>query len=489
MSPKKVLLTSAVQPIAGCSPDVYSWNKRPGAIRLFLCFLDHPGLAFLGANLPVDILAYPSREQFEQALEAKPDILGISFYINETEIALRMVERARACGVREIWAGNYGGNSPQIASAFDRVFKGWSELSIATHLGLPKQPLHHPEIYGVLGCNMGGPSILSGTLYSSRGCPWTCNFCQTPDFYGKAQPIPLEELERIVRIYERRGIRAINILDENFGTFKSHARLVVEMLHHHGMRWIALTRVDTLSENLDHWQAHGLIGAHVGIESLNADSLEGANKRVTKERTIDLLRRLSRHHLFVQAFYIIGFEEDTVASIQRDITELARLDVDLVQVQVLTPYPGTLQRAMIEQKYGIFDHNLSRYNSRNLVWNHPNITPAEMKALQLWADRKLSTSMRALRSLAKIVAFGGRSGLSLEGVSALRGSVSPAARSLKAELEPQLEAARRWTRTGWTTAYEEVQPDASRTARFTEGYVRRTVAADSASSTPAPGRA
>jgi hypothetical protein len=483
MSPKKVLLTSPVQPIAGCSPDVYSWNKRPGAIRLFLCFLNHPGLGFLKANLPVDILEYPSQAQFDRALETRPDILGISFYINETEIALRMAEQARARGVREIWAGNYGGTSPQIAAAFDRVFKGWSEVAIAQQLGLPKQPLRHPELYGVLGCNLSGLTIISGTLYTSRGCPWTCNFCQTPDFYGKAHPIPLEELERIVRVYKERGTHAINILDENFGTFKQHARQVVEMLHRHQMRWIALTRVDTLSENFDHWQPHGLIGAHVGVESLNAASLEGAKKRVDQACTVDLLRRLSRHNLFVQAFYIIGFEEDTVASIRRDITELAQLDVDLVHVQVLTPYPGTLQRAMIEQKYGIFDHNLSKYNSRNLVWNHPNITPEEMKALQLWADQQLSTSRRALRSLAKIVAFGGTPHLSLKGVGALRDTMRPAARALKTELKPRLDAAYRWAQGGWAAAYEEVPAEASYTARPTEGYVRPVVSAGQASAT------
>jgi len=201
MPGRRVLLTSPLQPIGGCSPDVYSWNKTPGAVRLFLSFLSHPGLCFLGANLPVETLEYPSRQDFERALETPPDVLGISFHINESEIALTMAQQARARGVKEVWAGNYGAYNPEIAWAFDRVFTGWSEHAVAQALGLDATPreIVHPELYGVLGTSFKAPVILSGTLYTSRGCPWTCNFCQTPDFYGKPAPIPLAEIERIVR--------------------------------------------------------------------------------------------------------------------------------------------------------------------------------------------------------------------------------------------------------------------------------------------------
>ncbi len=464
MTYPRVLLASPVQPIAGASPDVYSWNKQPGALRLFLNFLNHPGLSFLKANLPVDILEYPSQAQFDAALARKPDIVGLSFYINETEIALRMADQARAAGAKEVWAGNYGAATPQIASHFDRVFQGWSEGAIAEALDQPRGPLRHPEIYGVLGCAGTPLNIISGTLFTSRGCPWTCNYCQTPAFYGKSQPIQLDEIERIVALYHSRGVRAINILDENFGTFKTHARRVVELLHRYGMRWIALTRVDTLAENFDLWHAHGLIGAHLGVESLNGVSLEGAKKRIDEAGTFALLERMSRNNLFVQAFYILGFEEDTPRSIRSDIQELARLDVDLVQIQVLTPYPGTLQRALIEQKYGIGDHNLSKYNSRNLVWNHPNITPDEMKALQAWADAQLVSSARAVRSMAKLLFHHGAPGFSMGGLETLATTLRPEARVLKRALRWKLEAARAWSRRGWE-AYEECADAEAVTAR------------------------
>lgn len=466
MKNPRALFVSPVQPIGGCSANVYSWDKQPTRIRWHFSFLNHPGLCFLKANTPCEILEYPSQATFSAALANPPDVLGISFYINETETALRMVAEARRRGVKEVWAGNFGAYSPEVAQAFDRVFHGWGEAKVAETLRVSPTPsgqFVHPEMYGAVGMNVPPATVLAGLLFTSRGCPWTCNFCQTPSFYGKASPVPLEAIDRVVWTYRQRGVRIVNVLDENFGTFPQHAREVAELLHRHGMGWVALTRVDTLLKNFDVWQAKGLVGAHLGIESLNQLSLAGASKRIDQPESVRLLERMSQHHMFVQAFYILGFETDTAESIRHNVEQLARLDIDVVQVQVLTPYPRTEQRAEIERKYGIFDHNLSRYNSRHLVWNHPHITPDEMRLLQQWANAKLSSSWRALRTLAKFAFFFGKKRLNLRGLClALGAPAGPAARLQRAFARP-LAAMRRWSTSSWTP-HEEVETEHSVTA-------------------------
>ena len=467
MRDSRALFVSPVQPIGGCSANVYNWNKLPARVRIAMSFLNHPGLCFLKANTPCDILEYPTQDMFDQALVEPPDILGISFYINETELALRMAQQARRAGVREIWAGNFGAYSPQVDGFFDRIFSGWSEIAVAQALGSPPvspQEFVHPEIYGAIGSNLLPNMIMSGILFTSRGCPWTCNFCQTPSFYGKVSQIPLEAIDKVLWTYKRNGIVGINILDENFGTFRKHASEVVRLLHRHGMRWIALTRVDTLLKHFDNWVAHGLFGAHLGIESLNQMSLSGASKRIEKLDSVRLLTEMSQHNMFVQSFYILGFEQDTVASVREDIETLAGLDTDVVQVQVLTPYPRTELRTTIENQYGILNENLSMYNSRNLVWGHPNISPDEMRELQAWAHSKLSSSRRAWRTISKFALYFGRSRPNFYGVRLLANGWRRPERRLKKALAPQLASAREWARVPWS-AYEEVPAAASLTEK------------------------
>lgn len=452
-----MLFTSPCQPIGGCSPDVYSWNKQTAAVKVIMTFLNHPGLSFLGANLPgVEILEYPTWEAFERALAEPPEVLGISFYINETELAVRMARHARERGVRQVWAGNYGAYSPQVEPHFDRVFSGWGEAQAAIALGrepTPPDQLVHPPIFGGWGSNLLPGLTLHGFLFTSRGCPCTCNFCQTPDFYGRAVPVPLAAIDRVLWEYRRLGVATINVLDENFGIFPAHSREVMRLLQGYGFRWSPLCRVDLLLKHFEEWTEHGLYGAHIGIESLNTASLDGASKKIDSRKSVELLRLMSRRNLLVHAFYIIGFEEDTADSVRRDIVELAELDVDLAQIQILTPYPRTPLRDLVEEKYGIFDHNLSLYNSRNLVWNHPAIEPEEMRELQVWANRKLFTSRRALRSAAKVLAFDCTERPTFRGVSRLFGGRRTG--ELKRLTRRGVESSRRWSRNGWV-AYEEV---------------------------------
>jgi hypothetical protein len=168
---------------------------------------------------------------------------------------------------------------------------------------------------------------------------------------------------------------------------------------------------------------------------------------------------MGRHHMFVQAFYIIGFEHDTVPSVRSDVEALARLDVDLVQVQVLTPYPQTRERDNIAERFGLHDHDYSHYNSRHLVWNHPRISRAEMRELQRFANARLASSSRALRTLAKFAVFGGRRQLGREGMSLLAATLGRSSTELHRNYQRGLNSARAWSRVGWYS-YEGTTPTA-----------------------------
>ena len=73
---------------------------------------------------------------------------------------------------------------------------------------------------------------------------------------------------------------------------------------------------------------------------------------------------------------------------------LASLKLDLYQICILNPLPRTELWDYIDNKYGIFDRNWEHYDTKHLVWNHPNIRPKEMKMLLDWCFRKLYRPFR-----------------------------------------------------------------------------------------------
>ena len=383
--------------------DVAVWRKRENIFSVNAPITEHFGLRFLKANVPeITILEYPTRERFLGELKKGWDVVGISFYINETYDAVAMAQAAREHGASEVWAGNYGALNSDLEGHFDRLQTGWGENTLASLFGRDIVDIVHPPTYMHINYK-GIPVQKWGVLFTSRGCNKTCHFCQTPRFYRKPYPMKIDTLDRVLWEYRRQGVGQVIILDENFGHFEDFTREVVELIYSYGLSWNPLTRVENVYKNYDDWVGRGLCGASMGVESLNQDSLDGAKKGNDGQQIRDLLTWMLRDNLLVQTFYIIGFEQDTVSSIRDNIRELREYHVDSPQIQILTPYPKTILFRTVEEKYGILDYDLSKYDSTHLVWNHPNVSPEEMRELLFWSNDLLFTMRNSSRTLGKIV--------------------------------------------------------------------------------------
>ena len=96
------------------APEGFAWRFRmPRQISF--------GLRFLRQNIPgIEILEYPTRAEYRQALERGWDAVGFSFYLEESNQILQMAQQARDAGVARLWAGNYGALTPGAAGQLRR---------------------------------------------------------------------------------------------------------------------------------------------------------------------------------------------------------------------------------------------------------------------------------------------------------------------------------------------------------------------------------
>ena len=74
------------------APEGFTWRFRmPRRISF--------GLRFLRQNVPgIEILEYPTRAEYRRMLERGWDVVGFSFYLEESNEILRMAEEARTGG-------------------------------------------------------------------------------------------------------------------------------------------------------------------------------------------------------------------------------------------------------------------------------------------------------------------------------------------------------------------------------------------------------
>ncbi|NIP55867.1 MAG: radical SAM protein [Phycisphaerae bacterium] len=388
------------------------------------------GLRFLQANIPeITILEYPSRKEYLRVLSLGWDVVGYSFYANEIPIIHKMVSAARRLNVAELWGGNYGVITPEAAALFDRVFYGYSEGQIAKSLGISQYEFIHPPLITHFCFGKGLGLLPVGILFTQRGCNRNCTFCQTPVFCGRTlNPISLESIKRVINAYRRLRVGAILILDECFGALPRQSDSVTLMLRDSALPWLPMTRVDILDRNLTEWADRGMFGALLGIEAFRGDNLESVRKTCGIEKVLSLINRMHVLDLIAIGFFMIGFENDTEASLQEDLRQLESLKLDIVQVCILTPFHGTSLYQRLSEKYGIDESDLSKFDGKNLVWNHPHFSRSciEQKLREFFQvsfppAREIETMKRYARRVIK--SAGMEAGLSFLAGSFLRANV------------------------------------------------------------------
>jgi len=345
-----------------------------------------PGLRFIKQNVPeVEILEYPLWHEYVAKLKEGWDIVGFSAYQHDIAEIESMAEEARRQGVGETWAGNFGVLDDKVPSMVDRIFIGPAEDPIAQAFGhrVRCEDIEHPAMMVHVSLRPGNIRHFSaGLLYTQRGCPFKCSFCQTPAFDKRRFTINYESIERVLRYYRKVGVKYIFVMDELFGTDKRFADGVTGLLARYNFHWLAQSRASLFLHNLDEWHERGLRITLVGVEAMSQNALDAIDKKQNVEEVKEFARRTAeKPGMFRFAYYLIGHENMNAEETLRDAQLLKELDFDSSGVCVITPYPRTPFWDKVEADYGIFDRTYSHYNSKHLVWNHPHISAAEMRTL------------------------------------------------------------------------------------------------------------
>jgi radical SAM superfamily enzyme YgiQ (UPF0313 family) len=340
-------------------------------------------LAIIKENVPsIDTLDYPSFEEYERSLdENKYDAVAFSFYRRDMPRIIKMAEMARRYGVKELWAGNYGANSPGTDRIFDRIIPGEGVEPMKSLVeGKTFEKLRHPVVIGRIFYR-----FPVGYLYTAIGCRYKCKFCSTKNFIPEPKYFPIEEVCRVLDIYVREGIRTVTILDETFLQDRKRADEVIRALHERGLMWHCTTRINLLMGRIKELYDMGMRSVYTGIESLSDKTLKVYTKGHSLSKVYDVFKELNDMNIRTTVSYILGYEFDTVDSLLESFDLLKNVIRPFCNpFLVLTPHMNS-KIAHLEPL--IDDHKHDHYDTRHLVWKHPHLAPEDIREL-LWLAHK-----------------------------------------------------------------------------------------------------
>ncbi len=162
-------------------------------------------------------------------------------------------------------------------------------------------------------------------LKISEGCDRLCTFCAIPKMRGKHASKPIEEIVAEARELAADGVRELNIVAQDTTYYgldlygETRLRELLEQLDQvEGIEWIRLLYLYPMyvtDELLQTIAGSRRIVPYLDmpLQHINDAMLKRMQRRVTKEQTVDLIRRMRAAipHLVLRTTFITGFPGET----------------------------------------------------------------------------------------------------------------------------------------------------------------------------------
>ncbi|BAI81095.1 conserved hypothetical protein [Deferribacter desulfuricans SSM1] len=329
------------------------------------------------------------------------DIVMISAMSVQKDSTLEVIKKCKDFGVK------IAGGGPLFTVEFEKfkdvdyLFIGEGELHIEDFVydikkgveskiyksenfaDLTKSPAPSWEII-----NINDYATLS--LQFSRGCPYSCDFCNVTSMFGhkvrtKSSEQILFELEKIYNTGFRGGVFFV---DDNFIAHRSKLKndLLPKLIN-----WMKEKRypfefftqvsinISDDDELIDLMVKAGFDTVFIGIESPNEDSLIESNKYQNVKR--DLKKSIIKLHkkgLQVQGGFIVGFDNDREDIFDKQINFIQESGIISAMVGILNAPPGTKLYDKLKKENRLLENIFTGNNTDISINFKPKIEPKKL---------------------------------------------------------------------------------------------------------------
>ena len=216
-------------------------------------------------------------------------------------------------------------------------YPDWDSWPIEQYIG------HHQ----VTGINMGRAIPILG----SRGCPYACTFCSNEDMWTRRYVMRDAKslVDEMAHLKEKYKVDGFTFMDS---TFIVHRRKTLDFAQELIRRNLnvsyqlpAGTRCEAFDEEVAAaLDQSGLRNFAIAPESGSVEILAAIKKQIDLDRLLDAARTIVKTRMTLGIFIVIGFPEDTKASLRATlklIRKLALIGAHDITVSKFIPYPGS----------------------------------------------------------------------------------------------------------------------------------------------------
>ena len=304
---------------------------------------------------------------------------------------IEILEEVRSRGVLVVVGGPMATVEPEVLEGLaDVIFVGeadetWPrflrEWEQGTHQGRYKQaektdmarlPLPRVDL-------LKADRYMFGSLQISRGCPFTCEFCDIIVTFGRKPRLKgSEQVLAELEAFERAGLKIVFVVDDNLignkKAIKSVLRDIVKWQQERAYPLTLFTEASLdLAEDEELMQLMGLANfqsVFIGIETPNEDSLRETKKlqnvRPNAGTLLERVRRVQQHGLDVWCGMIVGFDHDDASIFEVMPKFLAEARISAALIGMLHAIPTTPLYDRLKQAGRLHDEDASEIYGTNV---------------------------------------------------------------------------------------------------------------------------
>lgn len=226
------------------------------------------------------------------------------------------------------------------------------------------------------------PSLFSyprtpvATLITSRGCPFSCSFCDRSTSGKKGRMHSVDYVVRMCRHLAGLGVRHIIFVDDLFTVRRQR---VVDLCHAFldegfTFSWSCNSHPNLLDlDTMKLMHRAGCWQIAYGIESGSQRILDVVKHEVRIPRMRETLRMTRAAGIRAKGYVMIGHPTEGLDSLAETAEFLKVVELDLCQITKFTPYPGTPAYPTIRE-HGSFDEDWERMNAMNFMFIPTGLT-------------------------------------------------------------------------------------------------------------------